>query len=686
MAVTMSLPELLGRLARPIEFAARDNYAHLATIKDLGPFVSGQIVKALTDTIYLPDTEAHLLALRHLFADFNDTLPLEERRRRLQTARSLLSELQHPTATPPSTAAASARPAAPARPIEELWNLPIQYAKGIGPKRAALLQRLGVATIEQALWYLPWRYEDRSVITPINTITPGQHATISGTVAKVTLKRIPRRRLTIVEVRIDDDTGTLHAVFFNQPYLEDVLKPGTRAMVSGRVTAGPKGWADLRIEPEQYEVLDGETDATVHVGRIVPIYHETRGLTSRQLRAMIKGLLDHYLTAVPELLPETLRRTLRLPSIQPALAAVHFPPPEADPNQLERGTTPAHRRLAFEELFMLELALALRQAKVKQEIKGIRFNPRTPLLDRLRRRLPFTLTAAQERVLAEIQRDMASSHPMHRLLQGDVGSGKTVIGLAAMLIACGSGYQAALMAPTEILAEQHALTLRAWLEALGLRAALLTSGSKTKARKETLKQLASGELQIAIGTHALLQSDVRFAKLGLVVIDEQHKFGVLQRKTLLEKGYRPDVLVVTATPIPRTLAMTAYGDLDLSVIDALPPGRRPIRTFLYPEAQRGRAYQLLTDELRAGRQAYIVYPLVEESEKVDLQAAIQAAERLANRELKGFRVGLLHGRLKSTEKERTMAAFKSGALHVLVSTTVIEVGVDVPNATVMVIE
>src|SRR5437867_13064425 len=431
----------------------------------------------------------------------------------------------------------------------------------------------------------------------------------------------------------------------------------------------------------------GEDDDTpLHVGRIVPIYHETRGFTSRQIRTLIKGLIEQYGSGLDEVLPESVRTRHGLPAIRTAIADVHFPQPPADPEALERGATPARRRLAFEEFFILQLALALRQRSVKQETKQIRFDTTTPLVSRVRGLLSFRLTDAQERVLTEIQRDMAASRPMNRLLQGDVGCGKTVVAFIAMLIACGSGYQAALMVPTEILAEQHYHNLRTLIAALGLRVGLLTSGGPAKARATALKQIETGQASVVIGTHALIQKGVRFAQLGLAVIDEQHKFGVLQRKTLLEQGLHPDVLVLTATPIPRTLAMTVYGDLDVSVIDALPPGRIPVRTWLFSEAQRRRAYQLVQDEMRAGRQGYIVYPLVDRKSVVDLQAAIQGAERLQAQEFRSVRVGLLHGRMKTEEKERTMAAFKKGEIPILVATTVIEVGVDIPNATVMLVE
>ncbi len=699
------LQQIVQRLARPIEFASRDAYAHLATVKNLGPFVSRQVVEALAEDIYPPSIESDLLTLRQLFADYETLLDQAERKRRLAGARAILGRLGYVTvagngrespatdtkprlsrvvhpAHPPQPVVT---PASPIPPVEA-WNLPIRFAKGVGPKRAALMERLGIRTVEDALWFLPWRYEDRSVVTPIGRLSMGSKATICGVVRESRLKRTARRGMNILDVTVEDATGALHCLYFNQPYLEGLLKPGVPVMMNGLVTAGRKGWTELRMDAPQYEVLGEDHETPLHVGRIVPIYHETKGLTSRLIRVILKGLLDHYVRGLDEVLPSSLRERLRLPAIAAAIPAVHFPQSPTDLEALDRGVTPAHRRLAFEEFFVLELALALRKRSVEEEVKGIRFDGGAQLVARLRELLPFQLTAAQDRVLAEIQRDMASLRPMNRLIQGDVGCGKTIVALAAMLIACGSGYQAALMVPTEILAEQHYFNLRRLLQALGLEAVLLKSGGSAKVRAAALDKIRSGEAHVVIGTHALIQKGVQFARLGLAVVDEQHKFGVLQRKTLLEKGYRPDVLVMTATPIPRTLAMTVYGDLDLSVIDALPPGRKPVVTWLFSESQRRRAYRLLHDELRAGRQGYVVYPLIEESEKVDLQAAIQGAERLQEEEFRAYRVGLLHGRLKTEEKERIMASFKAGETHILVATTVIEVGVDVPNATVMLVE
>jgi ATP-dependent DNA helicase RecG len=681
----------LQRVTRPIEFASRDAYAHLSTVRNLDHFVSEQVLDVMGKRVYPQALEAKLLSLRNLFVDFHTRLSSLEQQDRLSRALVLLRHLQQGPGviTPPISASKQGGPApdpirsVPARP---LWDLPIQFAKGVGPKRAQLLERLGISTIEQALWALPWRYEDRSVVTSIGKLVPGATYTICGVIVQTESTRARSRHLSILDVAVEDTTGMVHAVFFNQSYLEDVLKQGVRVMMAGRAVAGRGGWTDVRLEPTQFEVLNGAEDELLHVGRIVPIYHETKGWTSRHMRVLIQGLLGEYGADVEEVLPLSVRARHRLPPISTAIPQVHFPPSKTDVAALDRGVTGAHRRLAFEELFLLQAALVLRQRETKEELKPFRFNAHAAQLKQLTQLLPFRLTSAQERVFREIQTDMVALRPMNRLVQGDVGSGKTVVALYALVMACGSGCQTALMVPTEILAEQHYLNLKPLLEGVGLNMVLLTSGGKTKERTEKLKQLASGTAQVAVGTHALIQKNVHFAKLGLVIVDEQHKFGVLQRKTLLDKGYRPDVLVMTATPIPRTLAMTVYGDLDLSVIDMLPPGRKPVRTMLYSEGQRRKAWQLVGDELKAGRQAYIVYPLVEESEKIDLKAAIQGAEHLQRDVFPQARVGLLHGRLKTAEKERTMAAFKAGTIQILVATTVIEVGVDVPNATVMVIE
>ncbi len=683
--------EWLDRIARPIEFASRDDCAHLRAVTNLSSFISSQVLSALRQDVYPKAIEARLISLRDLFIDFQPALPLDEQRRRLQAATLLIKALravdqQKFIRLKDSPTQPSCNSEITGAGRSDLWNLPVRFLKGVGPKRTNVLQRLHIETLEDALWTIPWRYEDRSVMTPIGNLVPGMMASICGMIGTCQAKRTRNRRLSVVEVGVEDQSGRMQVVFFNQRYLEEILTVGTRVMMSGRVIAGRQGWMVPRMDVAQYEVIGEDTESTLHVGRIVPIYHETKGWTSRQMRVLVRNLLTDYGMVLLDHLPVPVRARQRLIPIHEALQDVHFPKAGTDLQLLERGKTPAHRRLAFEELLLLQLALATRHRSVSDEPKALRFNPRTPLLEKLGRLLPFRLTMAQDRVIREIFLDMISPRPMNRLVQGDVGSGKTAVALHAMVMACGSGYQAALMAPTEILAEQHYRNLSGTLQTLGLRTILVRGGDKASVKKTQAEQLASGDIHVAIGTHALIQQGVRFKNLGLAVVDEQHKFGVLQRKTLIDKGYKPDVLVLTATPIPRTLAMTVYGDLDVSVIDALPPGRKAVRTFLFHDAQRRRAYQIIRDELRAGRQAYVVYPLVEESEKTDLQAAIQGAEQLRTGEFSAFRVGLLHGRMKGAEKEAVMADFKAGTMQVLVATTVIEVGVDVPNATVILIE
>jgi ATP-dependent DNA helicase RecG len=681
----------LDRVARPIEFATRDAFTHLPTVKNLNHFVSSQVMQALSSSTYPRAIEAALLRLRELFLEDQQRLPVESQQRRLQEAMVILRALRKAVHNPTHTRQEPEPIVMRKRvitdtPLKPWWAQPIRFARGVGPKRTSMLQRFGIETVEDALWTLPWRYEDRSVMTPIGQLVPGVQSSICGTIVRSEAKRARSRRLTILDIVVEDSTGRLQAVFFNQPFLEAVFTVGTSVMLTGRMVTGAQGWVAMRMEVAQYEVVGAESEASLHVGRIVPVYHETKGWTSRQMRALMKGLLDVHAAEAQEALPVQLRARYRLLPIQQAIQDVHFPQPGTDGGQLDRGLTPAHRRLAFEELFVLQLALASRHRVIKEEVKQVSFNPKTPLLGKLERALPFQMTEAQARVIREILSDMTSSKPMNRLVQGDVGSGKTIVAMQAMVLACGSGYQAALMAPTEILAEQHYLTMKKLLEPLGLSVVLVSGGGRAAARKAVRGQVASGIAQVVIGTHAIIQQGVTFSKLGLAVVDEQHRFGVLQRKAFIEKGYKPDVLVLTATPIPRTLAMTVYGDLDVSVIDQMPPGRKPVRTFLLNDGQRRRAYQILRDELRSGRQAFIVYPLVEESEKTDLQAALQGAEQLQAEELAEFRVGLLHGRMKSEDKEQIMASYKMGAIQVLVSTTVVEVGVDVPNATVMMIE
>jgi ATP-dependent DNA helicase RecG len=562
-------------------------------------------------------------------------------------------------------------PEAARGPQTTLGELP-----GIGPQRAKLLTKLGLATIEDALVrHLPLRHEDRSQIIPLGRVTVGEARTCAGTIAGISPPPRGRGRMPLV-VMIRDASGFLNCVWFNQPYLSRVLKRGQRLIVHGKVQ--PYGRGPLQMLVKDYELVEDGEDEPLHAGRLVPVYALTEGLTQRPLRRLMKRLTDGWAARLEDPLPERVRAARGLVPLSQAIGAAHFPESEAE-------QAAARRRLVFDDFFLLEVGLAIRRQREGRR-RGLAMNPAGGLVRRLRASLPYTLTAAQERVWGEIRTDMAEPYPMSRLLQGDVGSGKTVVAALAILTAIEAGYQAALMAPTEILAEQHFMTLGRLLEPLGARAVLLTSAVKGKARQQAAAAVESGEAGCIIGTHALVQGAVAFKRLGLAVIDEQHRFGVAHRAALRGKGESPDVLVMTATPIPRTLALTLYGDLDVSVLDELPPGRRPIVTVARGGSKRRQIYDFLRAQIGEGRQVYVVCPLVEESEVSDLRAATEMAERLQHEVFAEKRVGLLHGRLGFPDKERVMREFKDGTLDLLVSTTVIEVGIDVPNASVMLIE
>jgi len=565
-------------------------------------------------------------------------------------------------------------PRLPAEAAPGLGTL-LQYLKGVGPQRAKVLAKLGLLTVEDALFHLPTRHEDRTQLIPFRSITPGEARTATGQVAGVSPPPRGRPRVPL-EVLLRDGTGFLKAVWFNQPYLERVFKRGQRLIVHGKVQRYGSG--PLQMQVKDYEIVEEGEDETLHAGRLVPVYGLTQGLTQRPMRTLMKRLSDTYALSVEEPLPEALRTRRGLATLATALKTGHFPATLAE-------LAAARRRLVFDDFFLLQVGLAIRRQREGRQ-RGLPMNPPGSLSRGLLSSLPYRLTRAQERVWQEIRADMADGYPMNRLLQGDVGSGKTIVATLAILTAIESGYQAAFMAPTEILAEQHLMTLSALLAPLGIPVALLTNAVRGKARDGLLAATALGEIGCVVGTHALVQEGVRFRRLGLVVVDEQHRFGVAQRATLRGKGDRPDVLVMTATPIPRTLALTLYGDLDVSVLDELPPGRKPIVTVARPEAKRRQIYDFLSAEIAAGRQVYVVCPLVEESEVSDLRAATEMALRLQQDVFPEFTVGLLHGRMSFGDKERVMREFTAGRLQLLVSTTVIEVGIDVPNASVMLVE
>jgi ATP-dependent DNA helicase RecG len=551
---------------------------------------------------------------------------------------------------------------------------PLQYVKGVGPQRARQLERLGLLTVRDALNHFPRDYQDRREFVPFHKLPLGEAGVVQGTVFGVGPPR-PGSRAPL-QVTFQDQTGYFNALWFGRAYLARQLKRGDRVVLYGKKVVAK----DRRIvlDNPEIEPVAEEDMVSIHMGRVVPVYPLTEGLYQKTMRTIQHGIVEAHAERAPEVLPDEVRRRRGLLPVAAAYRTIHFP---AALDEVEA----ARRRFAFEDFLVLQVGLAIKRRRQARD-RGRPLAPAGDLVARLRRGLPFALTAAQERVWAEIRSDLGRAVPMNRLLQGDVGSGKTIVAVMALLTAVEAGAQAVLMAPTEILAEQHFRTVRGLVEPLGLTVAWLAAGQRARDRQAALESLRTGAAAIGVGTHALIQDTVELQRLGLAVVDEQHRFGVLQRASLRGKGEHPHVLVMTATPIPRTLALTLYGDLDVSVLDELPPGRTPIRTEVRYEPARERIYEFIRSEVRAGRQVYVVCPLVEETEASDLKAATEMAERLQAGPFRDFRVGLIHGRLGFDAKEAIMRAYKAGELDILVATTVIEVGIDVPNASVMLIE
>jgi ATP-dependent DNA helicase RecG len=618
-------------------------------------------------------------------------------------------------------------------------STPVQYVKGIGPRLAEVLGAKGLHTVDDLLHYLPFRYEDRLNPRGIAELRAGEMATVIAEVRNSGLFRT--RRMPIFQMVAGQGRAKLKSIWFNAAYLRDKFKPGQVVALYGKVE---ENRGELQLHQPQFEILgdaggEGPADsaesklgASLEIGRIVPIY-ESAGqgrLTSRWFRRIIRTVLENLPPEVPDPIPAAVRAHLSLISPREALWKVHWPEAGESFDDLQAARTPAHVRMIFEELFFIELGLELKRRQQKAQT-GIRFELDDKVRDAIKKILPFHPTNAQKRALKEIASDMREAAPMRRLLQGDVGSGKTIVAFEAAIIAIENGYQVALMAPTEILAQQHYFSARRILEEIGYRVVLLTGSLEDDRKREIRRHIAQGNAQLVIGTHALIEQKVEFAKLGLVIVDEQHRFGVLQRFKLMKKGDdagrevagdppangfgktskasvlsrtgespvttrtqsakaetqpEPDVLVMTATPIPRTLALTLYGDLDVSVLDEMPPGRTPIVTRRISDDESDKVWQFVRKQVTAGHQAYVVYPVIEENEETELKAALKMHKELSNRTFPDLKVGLLHGRLEAELKEQVMRMFQRGDLQILVSTTVIEVGVDVANATVMVIE
>ncbi len=557
-----------------------------------------------------------------------------------------------------------------------LSDIPIQFVKGVGPSKAKLLANLGITTVEDLLYLFPSRYEDRSQLTPMAMVQVGERQTVAGHVLSVGKRNFYSKNRTF-EMAVGDKSGRIFCVWFNQPYLDKYFKEGQEIVLYGRVEVFKKR---LQMLVPAFELIAAE-DRTLNMGRIVPVYPLTKGITQRYLRKLMDSCLEAYGGELQDVIPASIRQQHHLGHINASIRQIHFP---ANFTEQEK----AIERIAFEEFFLFQISVILRRLSIVQK-EGIAHAIDKALFEQYATAFPFTLTGAQQRAITDIIDDMKKSRPMLRLVQGDVGSGKTVVAFLGCVVAWKNGKQAAIMAPTEILAQQHYFNFQKLLGQgpfKNLKAALLISSTPKKEKDLLYKKLKEGDIDLIIGTHALLEETVAFKSLSFVVIDEQHKFGVNQRALLSAKGTNPDVLIMTATPIPRTLCLTLYGDLDVSVINEMPPGRGKITTYHLPLSKAQSVYQKVRELVLKGTQAYIIYPLVEESEKLDLKAAKDMFEHLQQFEFQGMRVGLVHGQMKREETDAIMAQFKAHELDVLVATTILEVGIDVPNANVMVIE
>jgi len=554
---------------------------------------------------------------------------------------------------------------------------PVRYFKGVGPKKGAELAKLGIETVSDLLYYLPARYEDRSNFTAIKDLAPGETRTIQGQIITAN-SRTTKSGVPIFQIAITDQTGIIHAVWFNQPYLKDYLKRSQRIILYGKVEKYDK----LQVVQPEYELQgDQDEDESVNIGRIVPVYPATTQITQKYLRALTYLAATKFSKFLKERIPTYILARERMVDIKFAIRNIHFP---VNFESQEK----AYKRIVFEEFFLLQLALALKKRHAGKDKGALPYSVKGEFSDIFRKALPFELTEAQKKAMADIERDMSSGKTMNRLLEGDVGSGKTVVAAYALALTVQNGFQGVMMAPTEVLARQHFIVLSELLMPFGINVAFLIGGIDPKSRDEICGAIKDGKINIVVGTHAIIQESVEFKRLGLAVVDEQHKFGVAQRAVLKQKGYSPHVLLMTATPIPRTLALTVYGDLDISMIKEMPKGRKPVATYWVEESRREKVYNFIKEELSKGRQAYVICPLIEESASLKNRSkgAAETFDKLKSEVFSDYEVGLLHGRMSSKDKDKIMKDFKKGKIKVLVSTVVIEVGIDVPNATVILIE
>ena len=660
----MKTEELAAKLKNILLLEQRRGYNNKAVLGGVEAFIQKTVLPQASDDD--PQAKRILKASEKLLG--YSTCAPEERSTKVKEALDLLDGKASSVFPLPNIRQA------PSRSVPDLEK-PISSMPGVGQRRAALFGRLGIHLIRDALEYYPREYHDRSNLRKIAELQFGNTETFIAKVKDVSVRKLSNN-LNLLTARLQDETGFIDATWFSRGFVRRDLEPGMEIIVTGKVG---QFLGKLKLESPEYEHLD---KSLLHSGRIVPIYRSTEGLNNKLLRSVIHDIVAYHSVCIEDHLPQHLIDELSLLDLGDALYQIHFPDSW---DQLES----ARRRLAFDEFLEIQLGALMKQAVRRRSKGAIALDVRKPQIGEFLTNLPFRLTGAQERVIQEIMHDLESDVPMNRLLQGDVGSGKTVVAASALITAFANGYQGAIMAPTEILAEQHYKGISRLVSVLGEDApkvSLLTGSIKGKERDDLYQAVEQGEIDILIGTHALIQEGVRFNNLAVCVVDEQHRFGVEQRAALRAKGVNPHLLVMTATPIPRSLALTIYGDLDLSVLDEMPPGRQPIQTFALTPEQRSWAYNFLREEVERGRQAYIICPLVEESEKIEAKAAIEEYERLQKYVFPDLRLGLLHGRMKPREKDEVMERFRLGELQVLVSTAVVEVGIDVPNATVMLIE
>ncbi len=672
--------DTLRDIFKPLYFASRHNFANLEKIRGLEQTLKKCLAKA--QHILAKDT---FQVCQELLEGLDQCLRPEKEAR----LRKLWQQIENETSDegPPEGELPEFPP--PPDPSRHKWRRealerPVQFLKGIGPKLGAKLATRDIHCVEDLLYFLPKAYEDRRSFTPLKDVHVGEHVTVQGEIVLAGVVRFKRRK--VFEVVISDGQGLLAGkwFYFKEAHFIKTFRPGRVVVFSGEVSIF--GGRKEIVHPE-VAFPDQEEDLSLHIGRILPVYPNVDGVSPKVLRRILAKAVEEYAEDLTSYIPYEILRRQKLLPLSLAVRGLHFPLKGDNIQALNEGRSIYHKSIAFDEFFFLELALALRRSQLHKQ-PGIAFSVDSPRAKSFLKSLPFALTRAQKRVLEEIKHDMSLPYPMNRLLQGDVGCGKTVVAFLAALIAIDNGYQVALMAPTEILAEQHYRGFKQLAGLSGIEVELLTGARTPREKRRIYEALAAGHINFIVGTHALFQGTVQFKRLGLVIIDEQHRFGVLQRAALRDKaqGLEPDTLVMTATPIPRTLAMTVYGDLDVSIIDELPAGRKPIKTHLFTGQTRSKAYNIVRQELAKGHRAYIVFPLVEESEKMDLLAATTMAQHLQKEVFPDYKVGLLHGKLPSAEKEAIMQAFKRGEIQILVSTTVIEVGVDVPEATVIVVE